>query len=599
VSSASPSGSAPDSEVVEARRPVDVSSRWIILALVVGYVLHVLWRVWLTRHLDAPAAHADEDGYLVAARALVGGPGGATTENEAFRRLGYPLLLSPVYLFTSDAFAVYRGALLINALVGALVFPLAYLFGTRVVGLPRLTALGAGFVAAAMPAVVFYSEFALTDGVLAPIIMAWLLSAYWWLTAGTGRRRLLGAVAAGASAGFFYAVHARGVVIAFVHVILLVAVVVLRRSSWKLAAASLAAAVTAAAVDPALKWWIRGAIETLGRSPEGQTIDALTSVRGLFRMVLGADGQVWYLTVGTLGLGAVGLITVVAPLRDRRALRRELAEPQPGARRIVLLMILLTTVLIALSSSAALPPTDNRINYFAYPRYTHMLYPAWFLIGLAAVLAAWTVRRTAVLVGAAAAVITVTGAVVYLRINLSGWAFFLPFDAPEIMVLGWRWDAIGIIRPSAVAIVILAAIAFSIHRFGRAMPFALAGVLLLQAVTMVLVTARVSEPMVDPQYTADTPRIVADGYVRPGDKVAFGTTEHPTWYTRYNHMREVYWTRLMLFDQTTQDVPTGADVVIAPFGPDVDGIGHWDGTQHGFHLEVVDRTHSWAVWRRN
>jgi hypothetical protein len=504
-----------------------------------------------------------------------------------------------VYLFTSDAFAVYRGALLTNAVIGATVFPLAYLFGGRVLGLPRVTALLAGFVAAAMPAVVFYSEFALTDGVLAPIIMVWLLSVHTWLTATTGRARVAWAVVAGLSAGFFYAVHARGVVIAFVHVLLCVAVVLLRRTSWRLAAASLVAAVAGAAVDPLLKMLTKGAIETLGRSPQGQTVDALTSVRGVLRMLLGADGQIWYMTVGTLGLGAVGLVTMIGALRDRRALRTELADREAGGRRIVLLIILVTTVLIALSSSAALPPTDNRINYFAYPRYTQMLYPAWFLIGLAALLVARELRRTAMLVGISSAVIAVTGAIVYLRINFSAWAFFLPFDAPEIMVLGWRWDAIGIIRPSIAAIALLVAIAFVTHRHRRLLPVALAGVLLLHAATMVLVTARVSEPMVKVQYLPDTPRLVKDGYVHPGDTVAFGDAKNPTWYTKYNHMREVYWTRIILFDQLTQDVPAGATVVIAPWGPDVKGIGHWDGTAHGYRLLVVDRPHAWAVWRRD
>src|SRR5690348_17123538 len=148
-----------------ARR--DRTGLWIIVVLVVGYLIQVGWRLYLSRHLDAPAAHADEDGYLIAARALAGGPGGPSTENSAFRRVGYPLLLSPIYWFTSNAFTVYKAAQGINAIINALVFPLAYLFGRRVLRMPSRATLVAAFAAALLPAVVFYSEFAMTDAIIA------------------------------------------------------------------------------------------------------------------------------------------------------------------------------------------------------------------------------------------------------------------------------------------------------------------------------------------------------------------------------------------------------------------------------------------------
>src|ERR687893_249874 len=53
-----------------------LARRWVPVAIVVGFLAHVAWRVWLARDLVTPAAHADEDGYLIAARVLAGGPGG-------------------------------------------------------------------------------------------------------------------------------------------------------------------------------------------------------------------------------------------------------------------------------------------------------------------------------------------------------------------------------------------------------------------------------------------------------------------------------------------------------------------------------------------
>lgn len=582
---------------------------WLVVALVLGYLLHVAWRIWLSRNLNAPAAHADEDGYLVAARALAGGPGGVTTENEAFRRLGYPLLLAPIYLFTSDAFTVYKSALVLNAFYNALVFPLAVVFGTRVLGLSWRMALPAGFAVALMPAVVFYTEFALTDAVLAPIAMAWLLLAHHWITA-TGRGRWVGALGAGLAAGFFYVVHVRGLMIVAVHGLLLITLLLLRRTGWRLAAGSVAAVGVAACLDPAAKLLIRGDIVAAGRSPKEQTVDAITTLDGLGRMVGGANGQIWYLCMATLGLGAVGLIAAALHLRSpRRALSSDDAP-----RVLIVLTLLVTTLLIALSSSAALPPADNRLNYYAYPRYIHLLFPMWTLVGLSALLVARTLRRTLALAAAGAALTLVTALVVYVRIQSVEKAAFTPFDIPEAAFLGWTWTAFSVLQPTATALVLFALIAFVPRLAGRgrgatgpavepaARPLVWTAVVaclaLLYATNMALVTSRISEPMVAFQYTPTTPRIVQDGYVRPGDRVAFAMRYQPTWYLRFNHMREVYWTRIVYFDQTAVEPPADADAIVAPWRP-TEPQYHWDGGRRGYRTVVIDEKQRWAVWRRD
>jgi hypothetical protein len=306
-----PSEAATDSAVT-ARPPAEAprgrAATWVLIALAVGYLLHIAWRIYLSRNMITPAAHADEDGYLLAARALTGGPGGITTENDAFRRMGYPMLISPVYWFTSDAFSVYRGVLILNACLNALVFPLTYLFGRRVLDLSRRTALGGAFVAATLPAVVFYAEFAMTDAVLAPIALGWLILAHQWIAAATTRGKLIGALGSGAVAGFFYVIHVRGTMVVLAHVLLAAALLLLRKVTWRMALASVVAAGVVTLLDRVLKLVVGDAIVSIGRSPKGQTINAVTTVGGMLRTLGGADGQLWYLCVATLGLGAVALI---------------------------------------------------------------------------------------------------------------------------------------------------------------------------------------------------------------------------------------------------------------------------------------------------
>ena len=62
-------------------------------------------------------------------------------------RGGYPLLITPVYWFTSSPAAVYHAVLLINAAVSATVMPLGYLVCRRL-GLGRPVAYGVAMIAA-------------------------------------------------------------------------------------------------------------------------------------------------------------------------------------------------------------------------------------------------------------------------------------------------------------------------------------------------------------------------------------------------------------------------------------------------------------------
>lgn len=69
--------------------------RWFpAAALAAGYLVQVLFRLVLARHLDYPSVHPDEESYLVLARVLAGRP---TTEMPVGVVIpgGYPLLISP------------------------------------------------------------------------------------------------------------------------------------------------------------------------------------------------------------------------------------------------------------------------------------------------------------------------------------------------------------------------------------------------------------------------------------------------------------------------------------------------------------------------
>ena len=529
----------------------------------------------------------------MAARAIAGGHGGYSTENTAFRRTGYPLLLSPIYWFTSDPFQVFRAAQVVGVLINALVFPLAYLFGRRVLAVPRGWALGTAFAAASLPAVVFYSGLAMTDAVLATFGLAWLLLVHAWVAARSGRTRWLAAVGSGLVAGFMYTLHVRGTMVVLTHLLLVaVLVLVLRRVRWPVAAASVVAAVAAAGLDQILKFFLGDAILLVGRSPKSQTVTAVTTASGAFRTIAGAAGQAWYLAAATLGIGAVGLVVAVWPLLRRAEWRRRLTDPVEASRLITLVTALVATCVIAAGSAASLPPSDHRINYFAYPRYIHFLFPVWVLVGLCA-LRTSPIRQRMVYAGVVAAGLISTGGLVKWRTSRALGFRFMAFDAPETSFMSWHWAGIQVAIPTLVALALFAMIVVA-QRWPKASAAALAAVIGFQAVSTGAIFHNVLRPMIVNQYLADTPRLVRDVHLGPGDHVAeIWETPFPA---PYNHMREVYWERLLMFHQDEQP-PADANVIIGPW-PQAKPWDRWDGTQYGFQRIAVDTTHGWAVWRR-
>ena len=185
---------------------------WLFaLLLVVGWLCQAGLRAWFSRGQALPIDNPDETAYLIAARVLGGGPAADFSGNTLYQG-GYPLLITPVYWFTSSPAAVYHAVLLINAVVSAAVMPLGYL-ACRRLGLGRPAAYGVAMVAALLPAGFFYSEYAIADAIFPVVTLAWLLAIHSWLVATSPRARYAAAVGSAVLSGYAYAVHPRGLVL--------------------------------------------------------------------------------------------------------------------------------------------------------------------------------------------------------------------------------------------------------------------------------------------------------------------------------------------------------------------------------------------------
>ncbi|MCQ0008907.1 hypothetical protein [Actinomadura madurae] len=313
-----------------------------------GWAAQVAIRLWLGSGQTVPVATPDESGYLFAARVLTGGPDADMSFGTVYRG-GYPLLLTPAFWFATGPVGVYRAALVINALVSAVMLPLAYLLLRRF-RLRRRWSYVFAHVTALLPCVLFYSEFVLTDAILPVVLVGWLLLVHAWLDAPppAGRRSSVRLALSGTGASllvaYAYACHTRGAILLAVHAALLAAALVLRWRSWR---ASSGAALVLAAATAAGMLLNRSLLPHMYPQGDndlgGNVARRLTTLDGWGWMLSLGTGQVWYQAVATGGVAAVGLVTAAF-----LAVRPAAAPARPGPVRALALAVL---ALVAASRS--------------------------------------------------------------------------------------------------------------------------------------------------------------------------------------------------------------------------------------------------------
>jgi hypothetical protein len=206
-------------------------------------------------------------------------------------------------------------------------------------------------------------------------------------------------------------------------------------------------------------------------------------------------------------------------------------------------------------------------------------------------------RRLQILAASAAGLTLFTAGVFRLRLEFTKDRIFLPFDGPETSFLSLQWDSIRVTRPTVTALVLLGILVVTLSR-SRTVAVAMAGVLALHAGVMIASVEKITKPMTVDQYRADTPLLIRDAHLRPGDVVA--VSDRTQWYLPWNVMREVYWSKIVIFNNSKDAPPAEANVVIAPYGH-TDGHmrdWNWDGDPR-FQRVAVDGYHHWAVWRRS
>ena len=568
-------------------------SPWWALWLTLGYLGQVALRLYLSRMQIVPLANPDEAGYMVAARVLAGAGAPSDFSFGTLYQGGYPLLLVPIYWFTSNSVTVYHATLAVNAVVNAALMPLAYLAFRRLHA-RRWVAYAASAVAAVVPEGVFYTQYAVADAIFPVVVLAWLLCVHSWLTARTWRSSAAAAAGSALLAGYAYAVHPRGVVIiAGFALIAIIATVRRIVRFWSLPLAGLVVGVTVWATLQ-LDRLIADLIYPEGpRSLSGQAWSRLTSAHDEIHVLEMAGGQLWRMVLDTWGIAGIGMVATVAVI-FRRGVRREL--------RLMALLVVLVTVGIVYTAPSALPLDQS--SAWASGRYPDAMTVTFFIVGILVLLSARPSRLVACAAGSAA----IAAGTAVLVVNYAGAHIhttgFAAFNFADPAVLTQGWNELSVPEATEVALGLLAFWVLAALAAGRLLrgPRAAWRVALLIPIAamnlfaLVQMTTHISQASTPPQQANSLDFVTAAG-LRPGDKVAVDNGMWPDWPAWIPQSFEVWWTGLDFFDSGSSPVPPGTTVVEVPWPSGKPAQASWPKAPAGWRVVAKDRLYSWVAWR--
>jgi hypothetical protein len=567
---------------------------WLFaLLLVVGWLGQAGLRAWFSRAQVVPLDNPDETAYLIAARVLGGGGppadlSGVTAYHATLYRGGYPLLITPVYWFTSSPAAVYHAVLLINAAVSAAVMPLGYLVCRRL-GLGRPAAYGVAMVAALLPAGFFFSEYAIADAIFPVVTLAWLLATHSWLVAASPRARYAAAIGSAVLSGYAYAVHPRGLVLmaGFAAVGVVIA---WRRPAARgsVAAGALTVLVTAGA-GWALDRYLASALYPEGtHSLSGQLVSTLESVYGAIHVAEMAGGQLWRLVLDSWGIAGIGLVAAGAAI-GRRGVRTDL--------RVIASLLVGVTVLIACAAPAALPPHQSLT--WASGRYLDGMTVTFFLVGAVVLLRA--TARPILAFAACVAGLTMVAAVtvaVYAGTSLPtkrGKTF--NFGEPAVLTQNWSRASVLVATATALGLLLVWVYFAILARYMRVLACVLgAAVAALSLAAVAQLTAHCSRADSAWAQAMGIREMAAAGGLKPGEQIAVASDI--TGILRLAQAFEVSSTQVQYFNPYRRPPPADVTVVDSAWPTGQPARASWPDAPAGWRVIAANRFGSWVVWRR-
>ena len=288
------------------------------MVLIGLFVALVVLHLGLSWRLDCPVK-GDEVVYLGAARGLATGTGLVTADGRHAYKIGYSLLLVPGMLLNDDPIGGFKIAQVTNALLLALLLPLAFLLAGRLDGtLESRDRLLLAVCVSVYPAVLLYGTTAMSANAFLPAFFLVALAAGAAFRCGRPRDW----AGLGVATAFVYSVHERALGIVLIGAAAaLVAVLRRRHHRW----APLAYLGGLAAAGGLLRWVeVPGSSWKTGHTSMLVFLQAFSDPRTL---VATAAGHVWYLGLATFGVLLLGGFALILGRGRTTGERRDFLVP--------------------------------------------------------------------------------------------------------------------------------------------------------------------------------------------------------------------------------------------------------------------------------
>lgn len=328
-----------------------VDSQLVLLATVAVFAIYA-WSTWVG---TLPRIAWDELGFIAQAQWLSGAPVTINMGTAPYYHAGYSLLLVPVLWFTHDPLVAYKGFMLINAVLAALVVPLLISIGAAFGFRRSLALVLAALLVALWPSSFFVSHYAWSEALFRLVFVANV----WALTRLALRPRATWALLFAASGAALYAVHPKALLILLVVPATLIPLRIARVLTTRTLVAALVLLVLLVVAEMLAMDYLHAVLWNDAAYSAGQTLmGRLIRPETLSTAVVVVVGQLWYQLAASLGLAGLGFWFMA-----RYAL-------VPGATALRLTSIYVVVAVLAVAAASVVQMLDPvRVDHIAYGRY--------------------------------------------------------------------------------------------------------------------------------------------------------------------------------------------------------------------------------------
>jgi hypothetical protein len=365
----------------------------VIIAVAAGHAV-------LASQMRVPIIYADELGYIENARYLaLGGARPALTYYP-----GLSVFLVPAWLVTTRALSVWRWALDVNIAAAVLTLLEVAALG-RILGLNRVSRWLVALLVSAYPAVLLYSDTALSESLFQAVFLGLVLAV---VVAARHPTRWSGWAGAGLAVAFLTLVHPRGLAVV-VALVVVAALVIRRQPARRGATLGLAVGLVLGFGLVRVALVATRATNVVARTDykAGAVVSRNLTGHNARDLVVGVFGRGFYLSLATVGLAPLAILLGLLALR---ALWSREHDDTSVIEGFVGLSAIGVGALSALQTSGG-----TRADQLVHGRYVDGVVPALLAVGLAAVLRDprrrhWLWLATGlVTLGVCAAVVAVAG----------------------------------------------------------------------------------------------------------------------------------------------------------------------------------------------